>query len=193
MTSPEAESDEELMARLQGGDDGALNALMERWQAPVRGYLYRYSQSEATAHDLAQDTFVRIYQHKHRYKPGARFKTWLFTIATNLCRNHARWRRRHPTESLDEFDWDESAIIEEDNDSPADALRHREKVAAVRGAIDSLPHDLRVVTLLFEYENLSYLEIATVLECSPKAVETRLYRARQRLRQALDSYLNHQG
>jgi len=190
MTAPAAESDEELMARLQRGDDNALNALMDRWQVPMRGYLYRYTQSEATAHDLAQDTFVRIYQHRHRYKTGARFKTWLFTIATNLCRNHARWRRRHPAESLDEFDFKESMALMREDNSPADALRDQEKIAAVRSAIDGLPHDLRAVTLLFEYEDLSHAEIAVVLDCSPKAVETRLYRARLMLKARLTPYLS---
>jgi RNA polymerase sigma-70 factor (ECF subfamily) len=188
MTPPAAESDEEIMARLQGGDDVALNTLMERWQTPVQRYLFRYTQNEATAHDLAQDTFVRIYQHRHRYKTGARFKTWLFIIATNLCRNQARWQRRHPAESLDDVDTGESTVAEQDSDSPADALRNREKIAAVRGAIDSLPHDLRVATLLFEYEDLSHAEIAEVLDCSPKAVETRLYRARLTLKARLAAY-----
>ena len=112
MTPPPAVSDEELMARLQGGDDGALNPLMERWQTPLRSYLFRHTQNEAAAHDLAQDVFVRVYQHRHRYAAGARFTTWLFTIARNLALNEIRRRSRHPAESLE-------ALTESADEAPA--------------------------------------------------------------------------
>ena len=191
MTPADPESDEQIMARLQRGDDSALDALMNRWQGPLRGYLFRYTQNEAAASDLAQETFVKVYQNCHRYNHGSRFSTWLFTIATNLCRNHVRWQRRHPAEPLDEINFSASTAVLRDDNSPADALREQEKVSAVRRAIDSLPHDLRVATLLFEYEDLSHAEIAVVLDCSPKAVETRLYRARQQLRRALEAYLGN--
>ena len=80
-----SDSDEVLMGALAGGDDVALNPLMDRWQAPLRSFLYRYTQNEHDAYDLAQETFVRVYQHRTRFRPGARFSTWMFQIALNLA------------------------------------------------------------------------------------------------------------
>ena len=94
-------SDEALMGALAAGDDAALNPLMDRWQVPLRRFLYRFMQNEHDALDLAQETLVRLYQHRSRYRAGARFSTWMFQIALNLARSRARWVRRHPTDSPD--------------------------------------------------------------------------------------------
>src|SRR5690606_35165531 len=85
-------ADEALAAALRAGDDAALDTLMLRWQVPLRAFLYRHTHNEADALDLAQETFVRIYQHRARYREGARFSTWMFQIALNLARDHARRR-----------------------------------------------------------------------------------------------------
>lgn len=175
------------MQRLSAGDDPALNGLMERWQAPLTAFIYRYTGSHEDALDLAQETFVRVYQSRFRYRSGARFSAWLFTIAANLCRNHARWCKRHPTVSLhvspgeDEIGADMAAP----GLSPAASAERRELAEAVREQVQRLPHDLRTAVLLSEYEQLSHAEIAEILGCTPKAVETRLYRARERLRKSL--------
>ena len=184
------ESDDELMQRLQGGEDMALNALMNRWQQPVVGFIRRYVGNEADALDLAQETFVRVYESRHRYRRAGKFSTWLFTIAGNLCRNLSRWRSRHPAETMDggEKEGDSMPLSETlaaPGDSPSASADRNELAAAVRENIQALPHDLRITVLLFEYEDLSYEEIAGVLGCSAKAVETRLYRARTILREKL--------
>ncbi|MFA5057340.1 MAG: sigma-70 family RNA polymerase sigma factor [Opitutaceae bacterium] len=183
-------SDEALMRALAGGDDLALNPLMDRWQAPLRGFLYRYTQNEHDALDLAQETFVRVYQHRARFRADARFSTWMFQIALNLARSRARWQKRHPTDSLDlEPENQESRLELSDEATPAaDALR-AEKIAVVRNAIAVLPPDLRAAVILSEYEEKSHAEIAVIARTTPKAVETRLYRARQQLRKALEKYL----
>lgn len=188
-TNPDL-SDDELMTRLQTGNDGALNEIMERWETPIRSYLCRYLNNEAVAMDVAQETFVRLYQNKGRYKAGTHFKSWLFTIATNLARTHNRWKMRHPTEPLQEADEPTNALptMLRDDTTPATSLREREQIEAVRNAISKLPEELRTAVLLFEYERLSYAEIAAVMDCSNKAVETRLYRAKQILRAALTPY-----
>src|SRR5512141_962732 len=89
------------MGRLVAGHDPALNDLMERHATPVFHFLCRMLGNEDDANDLAQETFVRVYQHRGRFRPGARFSTWLYTIAANLARNHRRWHARHPNISLD--------------------------------------------------------------------------------------------
>lgn len=179
--------DGELMSRLQGGEERALDALMERWQMPLRRFLYRYLHNEEDASDVAEETFVRIYRHREKFRPGAKFSTWMFSIALNLCRDHARRGRARPVVMLDE------AALAAASDRSADAesgapdtdLVRAETAAAVRTAIEALPEPLKAAVVLSEYENLSHAEAAAVVGCSAKAIETRLYRARQLLRDAL--------
>jgi RNA polymerase sigma-70 factor (ECF subfamily) len=184
------DSDEILMGALAAGEDAALNPLMDRWQVPLRRFLYRYTQNEHDALDLAQETFVRVYQHRTRFRAGARFSTWMFQIALNLARSRGRWLKRHPTDSLDSEAETPNSKVQVSNDAtPADNALLAEKIATVRRAIAELPAELREAVLLFEYEDKSHAEIAVIVRATPKAVETRLYRARQQLRKTLTRYL----
>jgi RNA polymerase sigma-70 factor (ECF subfamily) len=184
----EVDPDAELMLRLKNGEDRMLNELMSRWEQPLVRFVYRYIGREADALDLAQETFVRIYETRHRYVVRGKFSTWLFTIAANLCRNYLRSQKNRSgpvreTWDTQEIDPTESSHAPED--SPDEAAIRSESVALVRGAIDNLPHDLKTVILLFEYESLSYAEVSSVIGCSVKATEMKLYRARQLLRERL--------
>ena len=180
-------SDEEWMRRLQGGDDTALAALMQHWEIPVKRFIFRLVGNTAEAEDLAQEVFLRIYTKRSTYRVGAKFSTWCFSIAANQAKNRLRWWRRRPTLSLNA--WTEAGGDTPD-ESPAgaqaasEAVRH-ERIAAVQTAVAALPLDLRTALVLFEYEDQSMSEIAEVLGCTSKAVENRLYRARQQLKQAL--------
>lgn len=180
------------MNRLKAGDDLALNDLIGRWQTPLVAFILRYTGNPSDALDLAQETFVRVFESRHRYQPSAKFSTWLFTIATNLCRNHARWRERHPTISRhgsgEEDDGSLESTMPAPGETPADTAERNDLANAVREHIQALPHDLKTVVLLFEYQELGYEEIAVALACTPKAVETRLYRARQLLRASLSRW-----
>lgn len=189
----DAQEDGVLMSQLQGGDDRALNALMGRWQQPLVSFLYRSTGNHTDAVDLAQETFARLYESCQRYQARGRFSTWLFTIAANLARNHARWRARHPTEALQGDGGGEETTIEREIADPAaptgaQQLAAKELAQAVSEAIQSLPPEMKTATLLYEYEDLSYQEIAEVEACSVKAVETRLYRARELLRRKLSKW-----
>ncbi len=182
--------DKRLMLALAGGDDAALDALMARWQRPVRGFILRHVSNPADAEDLAQETFVRLFRARARYRPAARFSTFLFTIAVNCCRNHAEKQGRRPTVALDIAQGPSPlAGYVAPGPAPDEALRARERVDAVREAIGELPHELRTAVILFEYENLSHAEIAEIAGVTPKAIETRLYRARRRLRERLARWL----
>jgi RNA polymerase sigma-70 factor, ECF subfamily len=173
------------MVALARGSDAALGSLIRAWELPLHRFIYRYVQDAATAQDLTQETFVRIYQNRSRYRPGTPFARWLLTIAANLCRNHRRWRWRHRAEPLD---GDARATMDHsDAAAPHDQLVAAETSRAVRAAIDALPPDLRCTVLLFEFDELSYHDIAVVLGCSERGVETRLARARARLREKLGS------
>lgn len=175
--------DGEDMRRLQAGHDHALNDIMVRWKQPLANFLFRHTGSETAAIDLAQETFVRVYEHRRGYR-GGRFSTWLFSIALNLARNHARWRKRHPAVSI-EAEFESGREIADGRSDPACEAARADEAAVVRAAVLALPEDLRAALLLFEYEELSHAEIAAALGCTPKAVETRLYRARQILRESL--------
>jgi RNA polymerase sigma-70 factor (ECF subfamily) len=182
--APPVGQDTDDMLALQRGDGTALDRLMLRWQVPLRSFLYRHTQNEFDALDLAQETFVRVYQHRARFRPDARFSTWLFQIALNLARDRARRLTRRPTDSLDE-----TPEPIDDADHPRDTSERGERAAAVRQAIASLPADMREAVLLFEYEEKSHAEIGEIVGASPKAVETRLYRARQLLKKSLSRWL----
>ena len=180
-------SDEELMRRLQAGDEAALAPLMQHWEAPVKRFIFRIVGNTADAEDLAQEVFVRIYTKRASYRPGEKFSTWCFAIAANQAKNRLRWWRRRPALSLDA--WAEAGG-EAADDSLAGAQAssqavHHEQRLAVQKAVAALPVDLRTALVLFEYEQQSMIEIAAVLGCTTKAVENRLYRARQKLKQEL--------
>jgi RNA polymerase sigma-70 factor, ECF subfamily len=184
----EADPDAELMLRLKNGEDRILNELMTRWQEPLVAFIYRYIGHESEALDLAQETFVRVYETRHRYAIRGKFSTWLFAIAANLCRNYLRWRQRRGepvAETWDAEGGEGSESPQTPEDSPDQAAIRSESIALIRAAIDKLPHDLKTVVLLYEYQSLSYAEIASVLGCSVKAAEMKLYRARQFLREKL--------
>jgi RNA polymerase sigma-70 factor, ECF subfamily len=187
-------ADVAAMLRLRDGDDLALNELMSRWHRPLVRFLYRFTLSEPDAVDLAQDTFVRVYEHRAKYNARGKFSTWLYTIAGNLCRNHARWKSRHPTVSMETALAADSEKtlgdqLADNRATPVQTVQKNELAAAVRDAIQSLPADQRTATLLFEYEEVAYADIAAVLGCSIKAVENKLYRARQTLREKLARWL----
>lgn len=191
LTTPQEEeaTDAGLMGKLAAGDDLALNALMSRWRDRVAAFLYRMTSHADTAADLAQETFVKLYQARHRYRPDGKFSAYIFAIAANLARNHARWRARHPTVSLDQQEeGDGSSLLAATADpgnTPEEAAAGAERLRAVHRAFQKLHPDLRETMALFIYEDMGYAEIAAALGCTVKAAETRIYRARQILKEQL--------
>jgi len=187
------EQDRQDMARLAAGQDSALNDLMNRHAQRLFHYLIRQLRDESEAEDMAQETFARVFQNARKFDPRYRFSTWLYTIATNLARTKQRWRARHPQVSLEAENENTGGDLKENLPAPGvtpdEKLIGSERADSVREAISKLPEDLRTVILLFEYEEQSQQEIARVLDCTPKAVEMRLYRARLLLRESLASLL----
>ncbi len=181
------------MEKLQAGHEAALNDLMERHATPVFHFLCRMLGNEDDANDLAQETFVRVFKSHASFRTEQKFSTWLFTIAANLARNHFRWRSRHPNLSLDAENSDTQqtlgSTLPADAPAPNEALLAAERAEAVRAAVKNLPEDLRAALVLCEWEECSVAEAATILEATPKAVESRLYRARQMLREQLKKWL----
>ena len=182
-------SDEELMRRLQGGEEAALASLMERWEMPVKRFIFRLLGNVTEAEDLAQEVFCRIFTKRTHYRPGAKFSTWCYAIAANLAKNRLRWWQRHPVHSIDAWIEAGGEIADETRAgaSAAQAALRQEQILAVQQAVAALPLDLRTALILFEYEEQTTAEIAEALDCTPKAVENRLYRARQLLKRTLFS------
>jgi len=182
---PGEDTDIALMLRLAGGEDLALNDLISRWRERVTAFLLRMVGDRATAMDLAQETFVRLYTSRKKYKPTAAFSTYLFHIAANLARTQARWRKRHPSVPME----DEGGKIRHEavdsHLSPDESADLNERTHLVNLAIAALPEDQREALLLFTVEGMSQAEVAVALGCSAKAVEVRVYRARQTLRETL--------
>ncbi len=181
------------MERLQAGHAAALNDLMARHATPVFHFLCRMVGNEDDADDLAQETFVRVFKSAKSFRANERFSTWLFTIAANLARNHFRWRARHPALSLDaenpETEQSLGATLAAHAPTPNEAALAAERAATVRAAVKNLPEDLREAIVLCEWEERSVAEAAMILETTPKAVESRLYRARGILRERLKRWL----
>lgn len=186
--------DQADMARLAAGHDAALNDLMARHATPVFRFLCRMLNNEDDANDLAQETFVRVFQSCGKFDAHKKFSTWLFTIAANLARNQIRWRTRHPNVSLDaESDSTEHSLattLPAAVPNPGEQVLSTERATAVRAAVNNLPEDMREAIVLCEWEELSMAEAAVILKATPKAVESRLYRARQMLGANLKMWLD---
>lgn len=190
MNLPEPDEQDRLdVVRLIAGHDSALNDLMGRHAEKLFHYLIRMLEDEAEAADLAQESFVRVYQHRAKFNTRQRFSTWVYAIATNLARDRLRWRMRHPHVSLEaEPQPDQPALgdrLAEHRPGPSELLQRAERAEAVRQAVARLPEELRTPLILAEYEEKSHLEIAGILNCTAKAVEMRVRRARLQLRAEL--------
>jgi RNA polymerase sigma-70 factor, ECF subfamily len=177
------------MIRLAVGHAAALNELMERHAGKLLNYLIRSLQNEEDAADATQETFVRVYQNCAKFNANQKFSTWLYAIATNLVKDRYRHRSRHPQVSLDAENeatgenFRES--VPEPKPTPSESLQGAERAEAIRKAVTGLPEELRTPLILCEYEDLSHAEIGKILDCTAKAVETRIYRARNQLREKL--------
>jgi RNA polymerase sigma-70 factor, ECF subfamily len=194
MDTTEADArDRADMERLAAGHDAALNDLMERHAPAVFHFLCRMLNHEEDANDLAQETFVRVFRARESFRPAEKFSSWLFTIAANLARNQIRWRTRHPIVSLDAVtgaaEQSLASSLPSPDSAPGEQLQAAERTAAVRAAVNRLPPDLREAIVLCEWEERSMAEAARILDTTPKAVESRCYRARQILRERLKKWL----
>ena len=141
MSEPQEDPDVRAMSRLREGEDLALDEIMDRWQGRLMSYLFRLTGNETVAIDLAQETFVRVYQHRERYRATGAFSSWLFAIATNLARHHIRWKMRHHSISMDARSGERPHGVEAlpaPDPGPGDHLENEERANAVREAVSQL-------------------------------------------------------
>jgi RNA polymerase sigma-70 factor (ECF subfamily) len=174
------------MMDVKAGDTATFDLLLQKYRTPLVNFLYRMVRDTATAEDLAQEVFLRIYRARKDYFAGAKFTTWLFRIATNLALNSVRDNRHRRKElSLDApaSDEDEAPIQVPTNEMRIDEhMIERDRSEFIRRTIAALPEKQRAAVLLHKYEEMDYGEIAKVLECSESALKSLLFRAYETLR-----------
>ena len=183
-------SDEDLMMKCRKGDIGAFELLVRRYQNPLINYIHRSIDDYHRAEDLSQETFLRVFKSADRYQPTASFRSWLYTIATNLCRNEIRNRSRRNTyffEDLVEEDEDvyQTEIMQDTRYQPDILLEKKEQRQMIRKALAQLPENQRVALTLVTYHDLRYEEVAEILGCSVGAVKALIHRARQKMKKLL--------
>jgi RNA polymerase sigma-70 factor (ECF subfamily) len=189
--SDENALDVALMARIGAGDHAAFRALVERHQDAVVGTVAKMLGNPSDAEDIAQQAFLRVWRHAARYRPDAKFTTYLFTITRNLVFNESRRRSRRKEVSSDEREENSHLQVAADESAQPDSeVLRAELQQAVDAAIAALPEAQRLAVVLRRYEQMPYEEIAEVLKLSLPAVKSLLFRARTSLRSALRDYLD---
>jgi len=186
--------DATLMLRVKRGDRAAFAELVEKYKQPLFNFVFRTLRDEAESEDVAQNTFLQVYKSRDRYERTAKFSTWLFTIARNLCLNEIRRRSRHPAESIEEShaeyeDQPRQQYEDKTHIAAPDKLLHGELAQKIEEALAELPENQRTAILLCRQDELSYEEIAEVLDCSLSATKSLIHRGRETLKEKLKPYL----
>jgi RNA polymerase sigma-70 factor, ECF subfamily len=186
--------DAALMLRVKRGDRAAFAELVEKYKQPVMNFIFRTLRDETESEDLAQNVFLQIFKSRRRYQQTAKFSTWLFTIARNLCLNELRRRSRHPAESLEEKhveneEQPRQQFEDKSQIAPPEKLLHGELAQKIEEALAELPENQRSAILLCRQEELSYEEISEILDCSLSATKSLIHRGRETLKEKLKPYL----
>jgi RNA polymerase sigma-70 factor (ECF subfamily) len=189
-------SDEELMLSCREGDDGAFEMLYRRYERPVFSFIYRMVTSAADAEDLCQETFLKVVQAKRRYQANGKFKTWLFRIALNLCRDRMRRMKFRSNLSLDVPVFSEGCeeveigpALSDPSSDPAKHAEADEMRGLVQQAFTKLTEDQRTVVILREYHALKFPEIAEIMSCPIGTVKSLNYRGHQKLLKILSRHM----
>ena len=182
------ESDLDLMLRVRGGDADSFEELLRRYRTPLVKFFCRMVRDEALAEDLAQEAFLRVYKARHRYRPDARFTTWLYRIATNLALNAIRDAkgRRRQGENGPAGEGEASFEFIDPKASVEQQLIETDRSRMIREAIESLPENQRAAVILHKYQEVDYRQIAGILKVSESAVKSLLFRAYETLRGRLE-------
>lgn len=169
------------MERAQCDDRVAFGVLMRRYERPLYNFVRRMIGSASDAEDLFQETFLRVYRHRSRYRAGKPFRPWLYRIATNLCKDHLRYRSHRRHASLDAPLGDEGGslgdVVANGSADPLAKAEATETLARLEAAVQALPVKHRTVFLMARYDGLSYEEIARTLRIPVGTVKSRMNKA----------------
>ena len=180
--------DEKLMVETAQGDEYAFELLVKRHQGRVLNLIFRFIGNRTQAGDLAQEVFIRVWQAAPRYKPQAKFTTWIYRVTTNLCLNELKSLGRKKlffTGSPAEVGRISNEETTDVSPSAEDLLLAEERSRQISLALQNLPENQRMALILKRYDNLSYQEIANIMDCSVSSVESLLVRAKKNLQEKL--------
>ena len=179
-------TDDELVAKSIGGDAESFNQLIHRWERPIYALAYRVIGREEDARDVTQETFLRAFRALPGFKGQAKFSSWLYRIALNLCRDWIRRQRRAPVMQMPEgVDPGELAAERGPVESIEELVARRELSAVVEEAMALLPEEQRTAIILKEYHGMTFQAIAEMQGCPLSTVKTRLYQGLTVLRRHL--------
>lgn len=175
------DDDSKLARKVQKGDRTAFEALLEKYQRPIYSFTWHFFRDAAVCEDLTQETFLRAFRFIDSYRPGEKWSTWLFSIARNLCIDELRRMQKGGTVALDEIDPESIASDGPTGDSPLSAAATAEEGEILRELIADLPEKYRTCIVLFYFNELSYEEIAAVMNISLSNTKILLFRGKKML------------
>ena len=178
------------MMKCRNGDMSAFELLVMRYKDVIINFIYRSIGDYHRAEDLTQETFLRVFRNSTRYEPKSKFKNWIYLIATNLCRNEIRNRKRRNTVFFDDLISEEDnenypALMQDVRNLPDELYEKKEQQLIIQQKINCLPENQRLALILVTYHDLRYEAIAEVLDCSVSAVKSLIHRARQKVKKHL--------
>ena len=188
-----------LMLRVRADEPGAFEELVEQFQHRLLAVMKHLVGNATEAEDLAQEVFLRVYRARKKYRPRAKFSTWLFTIANNLALNCLRSRQRKPVvplaiqESGPLGPRPEEQLVRDQRSGPMQKVQRQELTGVIQDALAGLNERQRAAVILNKFEDMNYAEIAEVMGLTTKAVKSLLSRARMNLRVALAGYVYMDG
>ena len=180
----------QMMLRFQDGDSGAFHELYEEYKSPLLNFIYRFCQDSRIAEELCHEVFIRVFKSAASYVVKAKFSTWIYRIATNICLNELRsGKYKYETDplSVGKNNPDKKALVYADTTQERvdNSMEARELHTAVRRAISQLPQKQRLAVLLSIYQQLSYKDIGERIGCSEGAVKSMLHRSKIFIKKSL--------
>ena len=188
-----AESDQQLVAKVQAGDSRAFDMLVLKYQHKIFGLISRYVHDSHEVQDVAQEAFIKAYRALPRFRGDSAFYTWLYRIAINTAKNHLVSRGRRPPGTdveVEDAEYYDSGSALRDFENPENQLFAEELKAVVDTAISQLPDDLRSAVTLREFDGLSYEDIAEIMDCPVGTVRSRIFRAREAIDKQVQAQLD---
>ena len=186
-----AETDRQLVEKVQAGDTRAFDMLVLKYQSRIIGLISRYVQDSHEVQDVAQEAFIKAYRALPRFRGDSAFYTWLYRIAINTAKNHLVSRGRRPPGTdidVEDAEYYDAGTALRDQENPENSLFRDELSSVVDSAIRELPDDLRTAVTLREFDGLSYEDIAEIMDCPVGTVRSRIFRARE----AIDKRVQNQ-
>ena len=188
-------NDSELVSRIISNDEHAFRLLVEKYQTMVINTCFGFIHNQEDAQDLAQDVFIEVLRSINNFRNEAKISTWLYRIAVNKSLNFIRGKNKYKwfRKALADFQTkkqltDESVPELTDNDTPDSLIENKERAEVLHSAVNALPENQKIAFVLNNFEELSYKEIAEVMNVSLSAVESLLFRARKNLQAKLINY-----